>query len=212
MGMRETEEGLLFEDELSTTRQLPENLSIIFQLTSFHSIGWNADGSVTSEWEGEDGVRHKEVAPPVPFKIPDGYEWRMRGDEGCEVYWGSHGCALRKGHEGDCFCECAFDNDGNRLPCEDDEGCRNVGGPPYYGAGTRFYGDDMRPSHRLQSARGELRYLGTNPHDWWRFRVGRRVPYRLRRLRCQLFGHRLQSDGVCTTCWILQSSRVSSEE
>ena len=55
----------------------------------------------------------------------------------CRVYWGSHGCDLPRGHHlipGDdqhCRCECAADEEGN------------VGGYPYYGLGTHFYGEDV---------------------------------------------------------------------
>lgn len=58
--------------------------------------------------------------------------------EPCRVYWGSHGCHLPRGHhrltpefERYCRCECA-----------DDEEDGNVGGFPYYGNGTSFYGED----------------------------------------------------------------------
>lgn len=49
----------------------------------------------------------------------------------CRVFWGSHGCKLERGHEGPHLCECAD---------PDEEG--NVGGPPYYGPDTRFWGED----------------------------------------------------------------------
>lgn len=54
----------------------------------------------------------------------------------CRVYWGSHGCRLERGHEGPCECGC--------CKCvnhpDPDSGC--VAKPPYYGADTRFYGED----------------------------------------------------------------------
>lgn len=50
----------------------------------------------------------------------------------CRVYWGTHGCALPRGHEDDCLCVCAD------VPAEDG----GVGKPPYYGLATRFYGED----------------------------------------------------------------------
>jgi hypothetical protein len=62
---------------------------------------------------------------------------------GCRVYWGSHGCHLRRGHKGDHWCNCCEcvshpdpdpDNPGNAPSC--------VAGPPYYGQKTRYYGDD----------------------------------------------------------------------
>lgn len=52
----------------------------------------------------------------------------------CRVYWGSHGCDLVKGHAGPCRCECADE------PTE--PGVINVGAYPYYGADTKFYGED----------------------------------------------------------------------
>lgn len=50
----------------------------------------------------------------------------------CRVYWGSHACALERGHDGPHLCSCAD------IPPEHG----GVGGPPYYGPGTRFYGED----------------------------------------------------------------------
>lgn len=57
--------------------------------------------------------------------------------EFCRVYWGSHGCQFKRGHdlavqphECDC-CEC----DG---PCK----AECVAKPPYYGPQTNFYGED----------------------------------------------------------------------
>jgi hypothetical protein len=56
---------------------------------------------------------------------------------GCDVYWGTHGCQFPRGHSGACWCDC--------CQCEAhpdaDSGC--VGGPPYYGPRTVFYGDDV---------------------------------------------------------------------
>lgn len=52
----------------------------------------------------------------------------------CRVYWGSHGCKLERGHDGDCVCVCAAR--------EDWQGDGNVGASPYYGPDARFYGED----------------------------------------------------------------------
>lgn len=55
----------------------------------------------------------------------------------CDVYWGSHGCELPKGHEKiglPHVCLSCFDPD-------DMDGY--VGAPPYYGPDTKFYGDDV---------------------------------------------------------------------
>lgn len=60
----------------------------------------------------------------------------------CRVYWGSHGCMYERGHGGPHECACAFDEQGNREPREDEDGVENVGAPPYYGSDTRFYGED----------------------------------------------------------------------
>ena len=82
-------------------------------------------------------------------EIPGGWAGRVYHNpeshvEACRVYWGSHGCARPRGHEGDHWCYC----------CEcadhpDDAGC--VAGPPYYGSDTRYYGEDAAalglPSH-----------------------------------------------------------------
>lgn len=56
--------------------------------------------------------------------------------EGCDVYWGSHGCHRPRGHEGPHWCDCCNCED---HP-DDDSGC--VAGPPYYGDDTYFWGDD----------------------------------------------------------------------
>jgi hypothetical protein len=45
-----------------------------------------------------------------------------RGNRGCDVYWGSHGCYRKRGHRGSHVCQC--------------------GGLPYRGSATNFYGDD----------------------------------------------------------------------
>lgn len=63
----------------------------------------------------------------------------------CRVYWGSHGCMLERGHDGDCICRCAFDDAGNELPNRNTPGNEdngNVGNAPYYGDITTFYGED----------------------------------------------------------------------
>lgn len=64
----------------------------------------------------------------------------------CRVYWGSHGCWLERGHDGEHLCPCTFDEDGKLLPHMDDPAADpdsgNVGRAPYYGPGTNFYGED----------------------------------------------------------------------
>lgn len=60
----------------------------------------------------------------------------------CRTYWGTHGCELPRGHEGEHLCSCAFDDDGNLLPHMDDADNGNVGRAPYYGPETNFFGED----------------------------------------------------------------------
>ncbi len=60
--------------------------------------------------------------------------------EGCRVYWGSHGCDLERGHEGDCDCGCC--DCGNAHP-DAGGGVLCVAKAPYYGPETRFYGEDV---------------------------------------------------------------------
>lgn len=62
----------------------------------------------------------------------------------CRVYWGSHGCELERGHDGPHICECAHDDDYDPVTRLDADGVRNVGAPPYYGEGTKFYGEDTK--------------------------------------------------------------------
>lgn len=57
--------------------------------------------------------------------------------EDCRVYWASHGCCLKRGHEGECYCD-----------CED--------GPQERHPGTVFYGEDA-----------EARGLNTDPNVRW---------------------------------------------
>lgn len=52
----------------------------------------------------------------------------------CRVFWGSHGCMYERGHDGHCRCSCADDPEW--------QGAGNVGGYPYYGPDTLFYGED----------------------------------------------------------------------
>lgn len=63
----------------------------------------------------------------------------MSEDE-CEVYWGSHGCRFKRGHEGLCECDCCECPRHTGLSMEL-RGC--VAKSPYYGPETRFYGADV---------------------------------------------------------------------
>lgn len=58
----------------------------------------------------------------------------------CQVYWGSHGCELSRGHEGDCECTCCECI--NHPDDYDTIGYLCVAKAPYYGPETNFYGDD----------------------------------------------------------------------
>jgi hypothetical protein len=66
----------------------------------------------------------------------------------CRVYWGSHGCRRPRGHDGPHECQCARDAHGHLLPRHDHEGTLNAGAEPFYGADTRFYGEDAKTQGR----------------------------------------------------------------
>lgn len=61
----------------------------------------------------------------------------------CNVFWGTHGCDFELGHEGPCKCECYLDS----ANWDDGE----VGGPPYYGPNTVFYGNTPVPQATLDA-------------------------------------------------------------
>lgn len=74
--------------------------------------------------------------------------------EKCRVYWGSHGCARPRGHEGPHLCLSCWD--------EDEDGW--VGAPPYYGPATRFYGEDAEAlGLPLATKQGEPAQPGASP-------------------------------------------------
>lgn len=60
-------------------------------------------------------------------------------DSGCRVYWGSHACQLRRGHDGAHDCQCC-DCPSGVHPYDDGALC--VSTAPYYGPETVFYGED----------------------------------------------------------------------
>jgi hypothetical protein len=69
----------------------------------------------------------------------------------CEVFWGSHGCNLEKGHEGFHRCCCTDPEEGEVIdPVTrtyvggEMDGVLNVGTWPYYGPETKFYGAHVR--------------------------------------------------------------------
>jgi hypothetical protein len=71
----------------------------------------------------------------------------MTHEHGCRVYWGSHGCDLKRGHAGGHECGCcdcpSGHHDGITAPTlvgETNVVC--VARAPYYGEGTFFYGED----------------------------------------------------------------------
>lgn len=71
--------------------------------------------------------------------MSDGFD-DLLTTEGCDTFWGSHGCQFLHGHEGPCECHC--------CQCvnhpDPDSGC--VAKPPYYGPETRFSGADAQHS------------------------------------------------------------------
>lgn len=91
-----------------------------------------------------------EISLLSPFAI---WLWCHDGPApSCDVYWGSHGCYLVRGHDGPCLCECASEWDLDLEEAYVKEGLAphmddphhdtgNVGCPPYYGLDTIFYGD-----------------------------------------------------------------------
>jgi hypothetical protein len=60
--------------------------------------------------------------------------------EPCRVYWGSHGCMHPRGHAPDTPHECDCCECEQHPDPDSDSVC--VARPPYYGPGTRFYGED----------------------------------------------------------------------
>lgn len=72
------------------------------------------------------------------FANPEAHE------ESCRVYWGSHGCDRPRGHDGPHWCECCTCEPGEHPNPVDEDGDEYlcVGGPPYYGDDTRFFGED----------------------------------------------------------------------
>ena len=64
---------------------------------------------------------------------------RLGQTANCRVYWGTHGCMLERGHEGDHLCRCSLDKRGRLLPYMKGG---NVGRAPFYGRKTKFYGED----------------------------------------------------------------------
>jgi hypothetical protein len=61
-------------------------------------------------------------------------------NERCRVYWGTHGCNLERGHEGQHLCDCTCETHVG-LDHPDSNGC--VCAYPFYGPETKFYGEDV---------------------------------------------------------------------
>ena len=107
---------------------------------SAHSILIDEDGiSISASMHGDVSEETMEALRSVLNACIARME-RMDNRKICRVYWGSHGCCLPRGHEGDHWCDC--------CECEDhpEPGC--VAGPPYFGINTHFYGDDCTTSAR----------------------------------------------------------------
>lgn len=94
--------------------------------------------------DGAAATPPDDIRPLLLWEAEDtAHGWRGRGvvnpdahAEGCRVFWGTHGCARPRGHEGDHWCDCC------RCDNHPDAGSGCVGGPPYYGAATKFSGAD----------------------------------------------------------------------
>ena len=113
--------------------QLPEGGTWTEVGRSEYTLGF--DGSETMAfWEpgagGELELADIKVSPGRLRTLPP-------GTPSCRVYWGSHGCELARGHEGDCDCGCC------ECGCHPDPDSGCVGKAPFYGPGTRFYGEDV---------------------------------------------------------------------
>ncbi len=65
--------------------------------------------------------------------MPVGWKDGRMDNDFCDTCWGTHSCQFVRGHDGPCRCDCDD-------PADRDDG--NVGGPPYYGQRTNFYGRD----------------------------------------------------------------------
>ena len=99
-------------------------------------------GSVPPEWPSlPAGADFMTVGEPVviEFPLPPPYP---PGFEPCDVYWGSHGCELPRGHEGTCECDCCT-CEHHPYPDWPATNALCVAKAPYYGPETRFYGDDV---------------------------------------------------------------------
>lgn len=67
----------------------------------------------------------------------------------CWTFWGTHGCMLPSGHDGQHVCSCCEPDDAHRdaharaaatNPPEIEDGVVCVGTWPYYGPATTFFG------------------------------------------------------------------------
>jgi hypothetical protein len=95
-------------------------------------------------YEKPEGVTMDEFTASLPKVVPADPAFTS-----CRVYWGSHGCGLERGHaERDGTphdCGCCGCGDHHPYPEWPDEGVLCVARAPYYGAETRFYGEDATP-------------------------------------------------------------------
>lgn len=106
-------------------------------------------GAWSSDWTFYDGtVAHKCSECPEYGPCPrQGFVYKDIVDvfppveHICRVYWGSHGCALERGHKEPCVCDCCRCKPHDETSHER-EGC--VAAPPYYGPDTKFYGEDVK--------------------------------------------------------------------
>jgi hypothetical protein len=85
-----------------------------------------------------------ETHDQVPHYVSPGHRRFINSlpthdQEPCRVYWGSHGCRFPRGHSEPHECNCCKCVDHDRD--HEANGC--VAGPPYYGARTPFYGEDL---------------------------------------------------------------------
>lgn len=107
---------------------------------------------MTSRAKGNRFLTRQEVKIAIMEAVKIANRPDISPEHYCRVYWGSHGCSLARGHEGEHVCDCSIAPDGSLLPhMNDAPGSGNVGRAPYYGPDTRFYGEDA-PTAASQGA------------------------------------------------------------
>jgi hypothetical protein len=125
--MKELMEGVI---ELSREEGI-----VLFDKAARNKLGISGD-EFLRRWDAGEDFAAVADEPMMRDDAP--------GMKGCRVYWGTHGCALRRGHDGPHDCQCCdcppglHPNDSHNVLC--------VSTAPYYGPDTGFYGEDATPA------------------------------------------------------------------